>query len=203
MNLTSMEINNKDFKKGIRGYSVEEVDEFLCKVADDYEEIYRENVMLKQKIESMNEKIEQYSKIENTIQNTLLLAQNTAEQSKATAQKESELIIKSANDTAQKILDKAHADVVQVNDEYDKIKQEFIKFRAKYRSFISTQMDTFSELERDFVKDFHVTSANDIENIENKAIEVVDDNKDAEIKKFEDSEVTESIDEIKSFFAKK
>lgn len=202
MKLTAMEINNKDFKKGLRGYSMEEVDDFLCKVADDYEEIYKENTLMREKLTAMNEKIEQYAKIENTIQNTLVLAQNTAEQSKLSAQKESEIIIKNANDTAQKIIDKAHEDVVQITDEYDRIKQEVIKFRTKYRNFMTTQLETFNELEKDFVKEFNFTNANNVDNIESKTIEVIDEASDDEDKKFDDNNLSDGIDEIKSFFAK-
>ena len=74
MKLTPMDINNKEFKRGLRGYNAEEVDEFLDEVVENYEEMYKENSNLKEKLANLNEKIEYYSKIETTIQNTLLLA---------------------------------------------------------------------------------------------------------------------------------
>ncbi len=157
MKLTPMDINNKEFKRVLRGYCPEEVDEFLDQIVEEYEILFKENTSLKEKLENSNDKIEHYSKIENTIQNTLLLAQNTAEQAKANAQKEADVIIKSANDTAQRILDKAHNDVIQINDEYDRVKQEFTKFRAKFRSFMNFQIDTFDDLEKDFIKNFNIT----------------------------------------------
>ena len=156
MKLTPMDINNKEFKRGLRGYNAEEVDEFLDEVVENYEEMYKENSNLKEKLANLNEKIEYYSKIETTIQNTLLLAQNAAEQAKSSAKKEAELMVKNANETAQKILDKAHNDVIQINDEYEKVKQEFIKFRAKYRNFMNTQMETFDALEKDFIKNYNL-----------------------------------------------
>ena len=156
MKLTPMDINNKEFKRGLRGYNAEEVDEFLDEVVENYEEMYKENSNLKEKLANLNGKIEYYSKIETTIQNTLLLAQNAAEQAKSSAKKEAELMVKNANETAQKILDKAHNDVIQINDEYEKVKQEFIKFRAKYRNFMNTQMETFDALEKDFIKNYNL-----------------------------------------------
>lgn len=161
MKLTPMDINNKEFKRVLRGYCPEEVDEFLDQIVEEYEILFKENTALKEKLENSNDKIEHYSKIENTIQNTLLLAQNTAEQAKANAQKEADVIIKSANDTAQRILDKAHNDVIQINDEYDRVKQEFTKFRAKFRSFMNFQIDTFDDLEKDFIKNFNITKPED------------------------------------------
>ena len=74
MKLTPMDINNKEFKKGIRGYSVEEVDEFLDEVVENYEEVYKENSRLKESLSRVNEKLEHYEKLEVTIQNTLIIS---------------------------------------------------------------------------------------------------------------------------------
>ena len=219
MKLTPMDINNKEFK---RGYNAEEVDEFLDEVVENYEEMYKENSNLKEKLANLNEKIEYYSKIETTIQNTLLLAQNAAEQAKSSAKKEAELMVKNANETAQKILDKAHNDVIQINDEYEKVKQEFIKFRAKYRNFMNTQMETFDALEKDFIKNYNLgesgeESPKDIieenesqyssDTFEEVAADVIKDEalEEGNAKKLENTmsleEINQELNEIKSFFA--
>lgn len=157
MKLTPMDINNKEFKKGLRGYNPEEVDEFLDEIIENYEELYKDNAKLKEKVALSVEQIEHYTKIENTIQNTLLLAQNAADQAKSSAEKEAQLVMKNANETAQKILDKAHNDTIQINDEYENMKQEFIKFRAKFRNFMNTQLQTFNDLEKDCLKAYNVS----------------------------------------------
>lgn len=156
--LTPMDINNKEFKKVMRGYNAEEVDDFLDEIIDNYEAIYKENSALKEKLASINEQIEHYQKIESTIQNTLLLAQDAADQAKASSEKEAEMIVKNANETAQKILDKAHNDVLQINDEYEDIKQEFIKFRSRFRNFMTVQLETFEDLEKDFTKNLSIVA---------------------------------------------
>lgn len=195
MKLTPMDINNKEFKKGLRGYNSDEVDEFLDEVIENYEELYKENSKLKEKIAVLNEQIDHYAKIESTIQNTLLLAQNAADQAKESSQKEAELVVKNANETAQKIVDKAHNDVIQINDEFDRIKQEFIKFRVKFRNFMNTQLETFDDLERDLNKNYSI--ATPIDEFMPKEIgyneEVVDE-------VVEDVQA-DDLDEIKSFFA--
>lgn len=222
MKLTPMDINNKEFKRGLRGYNAEEVDEFLDEVVENYEEMYKGNSNLKEKLANLNEKIEYYSKIETTIQNTLLLAQNAAEQAKSSAKKEAELMVKNANETAQKILDKAHNDVIQINDEYEKVKQEFIKFRAKYRNFMNTQMETFDALEKDFIKNYNLgesgeESPKDIieenesqyssDTFEEVAADVIKDEalEEGNAKKLENTmsleEINQELNEIKSFFA--
>ena len=172
MKLTPVDITNKEFRKMLRGYDPEEVDEFLDQIVEDYEELFKENSLLKEKINAMNEKIEHYSKIESTIQNTLLLAQNAAEQAKVSSQKEADIVIKHANDSAKKILDKAHTDVVSITQEYDRLKQEFVKFRAKFRNFITVQMETFEDLEKDFIKHYNLNNSVEVSSFEKNNYQV-------------------------------
>lgn len=195
MKLTPMDISNKEFKKSFRGYDSDEVDEFINEIIENYEELYKENSRLKENLSRVNEKLEHYVKIENTIQNTLLLAQNAAEQARESSQKESDLIIRNANDTAKKILDKAHNDVISVNDDYEKVKQDFIKFRAKFRNFMNAQTETFDELEKDLIKNYNV-----LEPVKEVAVDVIEiTNKNIE----EIEEFNDDMSEIKSFFAEK
>lgn len=193
MKLTPMDISNKEFKKGFRGYNCDEIDEFINEIIENYEELYKENSRLKENLSRVNEKIEHYSKIENTIQNTLLLAQNAAEQAREASQKDSEIILKNANDAAKRILDKAHNDVISINDEYERVKQDFIKFRAKFRNFMNAQTETFDELEKDLSKNYSIgepleeVAVERCMEISNKGIEEV---------------YTEDMEEIRTFFAK-
>lgn len=183
MFITAAEITNKEFKKGLRGYNIDEVDEFLDKIAEDYESIYKENSLLKEKMQSLDEKISHYTKMENTIKDTLLLAQNASEQAKENAKKESQFVVKNANDAAQKIIDKAHSDVIQITDEFENVKQEFSKFRTKFRNFMKTQMEMFDDMEKDFVKNYNIgyeSNENEVEDstVKEKEIEVVEPEKE-------------------------
>lgn len=198
MKLTPMDINNKEFKRGLRGYNPDEVDEFLDEVVDNYEELYKENSKLKEKLDILGEQVGHYAKIETTIQNTLVLAQNAADQAKETSQKEAELIVKNANETAQRIVDKAHSDVIQINDEFDRVKQEFIKFRAKFRNFINTQLETFDDLEKDINKNYSIGTPVD-EEIGIKEIAYAQE----DMQPVNEEVSTNELDEIKSFFANK
>lgn len=222
MKLTPVDITNKEFRKMLRGYDPEEVDEFLDQIVEDYEELFKENSLLKEKINAMNEKIEHYSKIESTIQNTLLLAQNAAEQAKMSSQKEADMVIKHANDSAKKILDKAHTDVVSITQEYDRLKQEFVKFRAKFRNFITVQMETFEDLEKDFIKNYNLNNKvkesekprdneNENVNLDLKSEEKIEKNNFLDVQPFESDEkmavrfksseeVDSDLEDIKKFF---
>ena len=202
MRITAMDINNKEFKKVLRGYNVDEVHDFLDEVSDEYENIYKENSTLRERIIFLEEKLEHHVKIESTIQNTLVLAQNAAEQAKFCAQKESELIIKNANDSSQRLLDKSHNDVIKVNDEYDKTKQEFTKFRTKFRNFMNCQLEMFEGLENDYLKNYNVgNEIIDKRILSEAAIDL--EYSDLAIKNIDEKDFQgHDIEEIKSFFAK-
>lgn len=200
MKLTPMDINNKEFKRALRGYCADEVDEFLDQIVENYEELYKENANMKEKITNLNEKVEHYSKIEATIQNTLLLAQNAAEQAKNSAKKEAEMMVKNANEIAQKVMDKAHNDVISINDEYERVKQEFIKFRAKYRNFMNTQLETFDDLEKDFIKNYNVSEPIEEDELCEKEASVSMDENEKERDDASKESFNEDLNEIKSFF---
>lgn len=208
MKITPMDINNKDFKKGLRGYNVDEVHDFLDNLAEEYEIIYKENLNLKDKTSFLEEKLEHHVKIEATIQNTLVLAQNAAEQAKLSAQRESELIIKSANESAQRMLDRAHDDVLKINDEYEKTKQEFAKFRTTFRSFMSCQIDMFEGLEKDYFKNYNVSNVSSISNEIRDRKGQQEISGDAEFSNLTLKNIDEKdlkcndLEEIKTFFAK-
>ena len=203
MRITSMDINNKEFKKVIRGYNSEEVDDFLETVSDEYEMAYKENSTLKEKISFLEEKLDHHVKIEATIQNTLVLAQNAAKQARVSAQKESELIIKNANDTSQRMLNKAHDDVLKVNDEYEKVKQEFAKFRTKFRSFMNCQLEMFEGLENDYLKNYNIGNVTHDDRVDDEAA-IDSECSNLTLKNIDEKDFHENgeMEQIKSFFAK-
>ena len=96
--LTPMDIHNKEFKRGFRGYSEEDVDAFMNNIAGDYEKVYREYCELKERCDSLQDKLTQYEKMEATMNSTLMLAQQTAENVKVSARKEADLILQEEAD---------------------------------------------------------------------------------------------------------
>lgn len=145
MAITPNEISNKEFKRGFRGYDMDDVDEFLEQIVDDYEKIYKENISLKEKIEMLNEKIEHYSNIESTLQNTLLLAQKAAEQAKDNSKKDAELIIRDAQETANGMVKKAEEQIALTNKEYEMLKQEYNMFKSRFIGTLQAQMDALEK----------------------------------------------------------
>lgn len=197
MKITAMDITSKEFKKGFRGYDMDEVDEFLEQISESYEALYKENSSIKEKLTLMEENVNHYRKMEETIQNTLLLAQNAADQSRKSAQQESELIIKNANEASKRLLDKAHGDVVKINDEYEKLKNEFVMFKNKFKNFMQSQMEMFSDMEKDFAKKYSIGTPIDELMPKEKEIDTLNTYGTEEV--IEDIRVN-TMEEIKNFF---
>ncbi len=91
--LTGAQIRMHEFKKGVRGYSVDDVDEFMEEIVHDFDVLYSENNVLREKIETLEANLEHYKSIENTMNNSILAAQQAADLMKESAHKEMELIV--------------------------------------------------------------------------------------------------------------
>lgn len=146
--LTPLDIHNKEFKKSFRGYNEEEVDEFLDRIVADYEKIYRENIELKEALERVNSKLEHYQQMENTLHNTLMIAQETAEEVKLNAKKEIELMRKEAEVRAQKMIDEAMQKVQRSTAEYEELVKQARVFRARLRNLLQAQLALLDEAEQ-------------------------------------------------------
>lgn len=88
----------------MRGYSEEEVKNFLYRLSQDYENLYSENVQLKEQLQKLEYDLKKYHQIEETMNNSLILAQQTAEDLKANAHKEADLILKESKRRISEVL---------------------------------------------------------------------------------------------------
>lgn len=114
--ITPMDIHNKTFTKAVRGYAPEEVNGFLDELVGDYERIYREHREMEEKMDTLKTKLANYEKIESTMSNTLIMAQETAENVKKAAQKEADLIVEEAKTRARQILAESEMNRLRIND---------------------------------------------------------------------------------------
>ena len=94
--ITPMDIHNKTFSKGLRGYSEEEVNDFLQQIVADYEQIYREHREMAEQMDQMKTKLANYERISETMTNTLQLAKDTAESVKKNAKRDADILVSNA-----------------------------------------------------------------------------------------------------------
>lgn len=124
---TPLDLKNKTFTKGFRGYETEEVDKFFAQAAKDFERLYQDNIELKETVERVSAKLEYYQQMESTMQNTLVVAQETADEVKKTSEKKAQLLL---DETAAKC-DKTLA---EAKNEADKLLNEAGAEAAKART---------------------------------------------------------------------
>ena len=145
--LTPLDIENKTFKKQLMsGYSVEEVQAFMGDLLKDYERLYKENIEYKDKIDVLNQGIQHYKSIEDTLQNALVVAQGTAESVKQSAKVEADHIIKEAEINALKSVDNINKQVVEKKLQLDDTKKQFDVYKAKMEALLISQLELLKEV---------------------------------------------------------
>ena len=143
--LTPLEIENKKFSKKLNGYCVDEVDDFLDQVTLEYEKLYKENNEYRSKIEQAEKDLEHYKNVEKTLQNTLVMAQTTAEDIKSMAQKQAEQIIRDAQANARRSVDDLNQQEYEVTKKIEEMKKQFEVYKAKMEALLISQLEMLQD----------------------------------------------------------
>lgn len=128
--LRPVDIQNKEFEKKIKGYDCDAVDDFLDMVIQDYEKLCRENQSLKDRIGILTDAVERYKQIEGTMQKSLEVARQSAEELKKNAELEAQMIVSKAR------LDASHL-AKQIDDEHIKKHQEMLSLKSEIEAYKS------------------------------------------------------------------
>ncbi len=152
LDISPLEIQKREFGNAIRGYNKTEVDEFIDRLLQSYESIYKENKNLKERILLLEEKVQSYKEIETTLKNTLVLAEKTAEEVKNNAQKERETILKKTLLRAEKILQRAEKKQNQITDKNEELRRQFYLYKTRFKNFLQSQLDYLDATELDMFK---------------------------------------------------
>jgi len=139
--LTPLDIHNKEFTRGFRGYDEDEVNEFLDQVIKDYEMVIREKKELQENLEQTKEKLGHFNNIEETLNKSILVAQESAEEVKGNAKKESKLIIKEAEKNADRIINEALAKSRRISMDVEELKKQAKVFRTRLKMLVEAQLD--------------------------------------------------------------
>ncbi|GAA3648381.1 DivIVA domain-containing protein [Asaccharospora irregularis] len=144
--LTPEQIENKEFKKSLRGYREDEVDEFLDIIKEDFETLKRENKSLKEKVELFQDQVNKYENIEETLKATLITAQSAAEDTCNAANRKAKVIVEEANLKSRQIMEQANNRVIEIRKEYDALVKEFKVFRNKFKSLLEDEIRSVDEI---------------------------------------------------------
>lgn len=149
MPLKPIDVRRKEFRSSVRGYNADQVDDFLDIVADEFERSYSENLRMREEINSLRERLEQFEKLEDSIQSALIHAEaaandmresasSEAQNIRRNATREAELIIKEANERGQNILADSSSKVERAQESYEALKKAKQDFAADFRHLLKS-----------------------------------------------------------------
>lgn len=152
MTLTPLDIHNKEFKVKLRGYDQDEVNDFLDQIIKDYEMTLQENERLNSSLEQSNEKLKYFNDLKDSLNQSIIVAQEAADKVKANSTREADIIqreaqkegqdaIDQANEKARHIIDQASHKATQLALETDGLRKQARIFRQKLQVMMESQLE--------------------------------------------------------------
>ena len=160
MALTPLDIHNKEFHVKLRGYDQDEVNDFLDQVIKDYEQALKENERLTDSLKQNQEKLKYFNDLKDSLNQSIIVAQEEADKVKANSQREAEIInreaqkqgqdiIDQANEKARHILDEASKKAKKLAVETDDLRKQARIFRQKLQVMMESQLEVVKGSEWD------------------------------------------------------
>ena len=139
MRLSPLLIKKQEFGKSMRGYDIDEVQTFMEKVASELEELITEKDQLESEVLRLNEKVNEFQKIEKNLQVTLLQAQESSNRAFESAKKQTGLLIKEAEVKASQLLENARDNANEIRNAVMTLREEKDLIIAKLKAIVLTQ----------------------------------------------------------------
>lgn len=156
MALSPIDIHNKEFTSKFRGYDEDEVNEFLEQIMKDFENLLEENKTLKNSLKQSTEQVTHFNSIEQTLQKSILVAQEAAEDVRRNSMKESKLIIKEAEKNADRIVNEALTRARRISVEIEDLKKQSKVFRTRFKMLIEAQLDLIQSDDWDSLMEYEI-----------------------------------------------
>ena len=144
--LRPIDIQNQEFEKKIKGYDCDEVDDFLDLVIQDYEKLCKENQALKDRIGILTDAVERYKNIEDTMQKTLEIAKQNADELRKNAELEAQMIVSKAKLDATRLSKQIDDEHVKKHQEMLSLKTEIESYRTRIQAVCSALMKTVEDI---------------------------------------------------------
>lgn len=146
--ITPMELRSKTFKKAVvGGYDKKEIDEYMEALLADYEKVYKQSIETTDKINTLSKLLDSYKAMEDTMKNSLIVAQSTAEELARNAQDKAEVILDEAKVEAKKIIDEANAEVIRIQAQFAEVKASMEIYKSSALGTLNAQLDVLNKFE--------------------------------------------------------
>lgn len=167
--ITPLEIQEKEFSRGLKGFKEEEVNEFLDQITLDLERLLEDNRMLRNENAQMQHELEKFHNAEHSVIDTLETAKALMADISASAEKRAQILLKNAELEAETMIREATEAVARMNDENAQNINKLTAFRKKYRELLQSEMrnlesgvdELFAELSMEDLSDIPDARDND------------------------------------------
>ena len=146
MRLTPLDIQNHRFSTRLRGIDAAEVESFLHLLSEDYEALLKERDSLANQTRQLEARVEDLSRNEKTLQETLITAQTLSEDLKKTAMKEAEVVLSQAELKAEKLLTTSHRRAAELAEEIRELKAIRTRVGAALRQTLESHLQLVESL---------------------------------------------------------
>ncbi len=144
--LTPLDLQKIEFAQKMGGYKKNDVDEVFSALTQSYEALYKENNDLKSKIETLEEALNTYKTMDETMKSTLLAAQKTADEIIASAQEKANLILKESELSAERAK-KDNEEAIRASiEKKEKIKVEMIAYSTQISAILDAQKSLLNKI---------------------------------------------------------
>ncbi len=145
--LTPIDIQNQDFAVKLRGYDADEVDDFLDLIGADYEKLYKENIELRDKVAAQKSEIDHYKGMEQTLQQSIMLAQKAAEDIEKNAAHKADVIVTEAQSKSADAVRVTEEELVKKRNELSRLKLEVESYKTRIKGNCSGLLEMLEKME--------------------------------------------------------
>ena len=145
--MTPMDLRAKTFKKAINGYDKKEIDDYMELLLADYEKIYKQSVETTDKINTLTKLLDSYKAMEDTMKNSLIVAQTTAEELTKNAREKADLTIEEANVKAKEIIAEANSEVSKIQTQIAELKTAMELYKSRAVGMLNAQIEVVSKFD--------------------------------------------------------
>lgn len=141
MDLTPVDITQKEFPRRFRGLDPVEVKTFLEAVADELQRLLKTNASQEERIRTLEIRLETHQQREKEVNEALFAVQRMSDEIKDKSRKEADLILKEGEIKAQKLLEHAHGMLGQLQGKIADLKRQKALFEGRIRAAIKLHQD--------------------------------------------------------------
>lgn len=138
--LTPLDVRKQEFRRTMRGFAPDAVDEFRMRVADELERVLRERAMLEERLAALTDQLRAFRERERAMNEALVAAQQLREEMRGAAEREAQVIVREAEVRAQRLLDEARNGERTIQDRREDVERQFHAYVMGFRQLLERQL---------------------------------------------------------------